>query len=348
VSRGLTYWNDETIKLIRERFVAVAVPTWVARADGPEGEFLRGAGIDKKWVTSSGYMNCVSASGNMLGGRPSAEVLSEFEKLPEAERRAGVVAVADLDSAQALIPVPPRNGLVLKVHARFLSEGGDGKTRYAKVADFPLMRTKPNVMRTWKLFLEPNTEYLWLTEGDWRALVPERPVAGQRVAVDPVIAMRMARFHLNPKRATTSEGGIVSEKQVKTAQVELVVDQVSAETITIRLTGAVHWGSEFDAALATSPGGPLGLGFSTSLHGRLEFDRPKGAFVRFDMVAPGHVWGRWGDANGKSMYVERPGKTPFGFSFELASGASPTERIPPGGNGRSVSERSGYFRAGSK
>ena len=63
-----------------------------------------------------------------------------------------------------------------------------------------------------------------------------------------------------------------------------------------------------------------------------------------DIVAPGEVWGRWGDANGKSMYVDRPGREPFGFAFELATGDSPTDHIPPGGNGRYV-ERSGYSAA---
>ena len=54
MSRGLTFWNDETIKLIKDNFVAASVPTWVCRAKSPEGEFLRGAGVDKQWVTSSG------------------------------------------------------------------------------------------------------------------------------------------------------------------------------------------------------------------------------------------------------------------------------------------------------
>jgi hypothetical protein len=43
------------------------------------------------------------------------------------------------------------------------------------------------------------------------------------------------------------------------------------------------------------------------------------------------------------MYVERPRRTPFGFAFELATGNSPTDRIPPGGNGRYVAEEAGYF-----
>ena len=84
------------------------------------------------------------------------------------------------------------------------------------------------------------------------------------------------------------------------------------------------------------------MGFASSLEGRIEFDRKKNAFTRFDIIAPGHVWGRWGDANNNSMYVERPGKVPFGFALELADSDSPTDRIPPGGNGHYVEKR-GYF-----
>jgi len=109
------------------------------------------------------------------------------------------------------------------------------------------------------------------------------------------------------------------------------------------LEGFVHWGSDYDEAKATSPNGPLAQGFETPLHGRLEYDRMKKAITRLDLVAPGDVWGRWGDANGNSLPAERPGRNPFGFAFDLATGSSPTDRIPPGGNGHYVSERVGYF-----
>ena len=49
------------------------------------------------------------------------------------------------------------------------------------------------------------------------------------------------------------------------------------------------------------------------------YDRKKRAFTRFDIVALGDTWGRWGDANRKSMYVECLGRSPFGFAFELAT-----------------------------
>ena len=345
MSRGLAIWTDETIELVKHNFIAVAVPTWICRANSPEGEFLRGAGIDTRWVTSSGYMNCVSASGKLLGGRASRTVLEEFEKLPESERLPGSVQVPDLKPSEMVVPTPPEGGLVLKVHARFLSRDDDGQLRYATTTDFPLMRDKPEVMRAWQLFLQPNTEYMWLTRDEWQSLVPANPVTGQKLTVDPAIGARMVRFHLTPQRATTSEGHIVSERSVKAARLALVVEEVSPQRIQLQLEGFVHWGSDFDPSLATTPNGPLGQGFETPLFGRVEYDRTKQTFIRFDIVAPGHVWGRWGDANGKSMYVERPGRTPFGFAFELARGNSPSDRIPPGGNGSYVTEKTGYFPA---
>lgn len=343
MSRGLTFWNDDTIQLIREHFVAVSVPTWVCRSDGPEGEFLRGAGIDKQWVTSSGYMTCVSASGKRLGFEPCETVLQKFAELPESERLPKAVAVPDLAPGQAVIPAPPAGGIVLRVHARFLGRDEQGRLRHARPDDFPLMQENRDARAVWPMFLQPNTECLWLTRDEWRALIPAQPVVGEWRLVDAAIPIRMARFHLTPQRATTSEGHIVAPQAVKSASLKLRVEEATPDRLTLQLVGHVHWGSEFDAAKATSPNGPLPQGFDSPLQGRIEYDRRRDAITRFDMVAPGDVWGRWGDANGKSMYVERPGRAPFGFALELATGDSPTDRIPPGGNGRYVTDRTGYF-----
>ena len=342
MTRGVTFWSDETIRLIRENFVSASVPTWLCRVNSPEGAFLREAGIDNQWVTSSGYMSCVSASGKLLGHRPSAEVLDAFGMLPESERRPGAVAFAELAPGDVVIPSPPRRGLVLRVHARFLGrDAGDG-LRHARASDFPLMRDRPEIQRGWQLFLQPNTEYMWLTREEWQSMIPSNPVLGSRIEVGRGIAERMARFHLTPQRAMTSEGGIKGERSIRAARIALVVSDLTPRALKLELEGFVHWGSDYDEAKATTPDGPLAQGFETQLHGQLEYDREREAFTRFDIVAPGEVWGRWGDANGKSMYVERPGRSPFGFAFELVSGDSPTDRIPPGGNARDI-ERAGYF-----
>ncbi|MEX1096930.1 MAG: hypothetical protein WED34_12860 [Planctomycetales bacterium] len=316
------------------------MPTQVCRANCPEGTFLRTAGIEKQWVTSSGYMSCVSPSGKFLGHAPSAAVLEKFRELPAADRKL-VAVLPELTAAEEYVPAPPEGGLVLKVHARYLSRDEQGELRYAKKADFPLM----SASSAYDLFLQPNTEYMWLTAEEWKSLIPEKPVQGQKLPVFPAITERIARFHLNPRRAMTSENGILRKGDVKRAEMSLVVDDVTPERVRLIVEGFIHWGTDFDAAKATTPNGPLGYGFETPVHGVLEYDRKAQAITRFDMALPGNVWGRWGDANNNSLFSERPGRTPFGFAFELATGDSPTNRIPPGGNGERAFQN-GYFATG--
>jgi hypothetical protein len=322
--------------------VAAAVPTEVCRAKGPEGEFLRSAGIHLQWVTSSGYMSCVAADGTLLGHDPSAKVLAAFEKLPEAQRKPSADKLRQPDPSEQMIPAPPAGGIVLKVHGRFLARDDQGQLRHVTGNDFPQLRGKEQEIQYHLFLFEPNTEYMWLTEEEWKSLVPADAVKGAKLAINQAIAMRMARFHLSPKRALTSEDCIVDRREVKSAELGLVVEDVSPERIELRLEGFVHHGTQFEGDKATTPNGPLGFGYETPIRGALAYDRVKQAFVRFDIVAPGNVWGRWGDANGKSQIIERPGRTPIGFAFELATGNSPTNRLPPGGHGGRAL-RSGYF-----
>lgn len=303
----------------------------------PEGEFLRRAGIEKHWVTSSGYMSCVSPSGKYLGAT-AAKAFEAFRSLPEDERSPGAVKVPELKPSERYIPSPPVAGLVLKVHARPLHRDDKGELRKATVDDFPLMDGRQGL----RLFLEPNTEYMWLTEAEWKSLLPAKLVKGTKLAVPPAIVERMARFHLSPRRAMTSEGGILAKKEIKSAELTLEIVDVAPERIRLYLEGYIHTGSDYDEAQATSPNGPLAFGYAAAMHGFLEYDRKSKQFVRFDTLALGDVWGRWGDANGKSLFAERPGQSPFVFVFELANGNTATNRLPPGGNGlRSIEH--GYF-----
>ena len=338
MGRAPSGWTDAKINLIREHFIAAAVPTELCRMKCPEGEFLRGAGIDKNWVTSSGYFSCVSASGKWLGHAPSEKVLEAFRSLPDAERRPGAVDVRPLDPAETMIPSPPAGGLVLRVHGRFLARDEQDGLRHVTQEDFP--RSKGAL----GFLLEPNTEYLWLTAQEWQALIPSNPVKGQKLAVSAALSERIARFHLSPPRALTSENWIVPKGAIKKAALSVIVDEVSDDRIGLGLQGFIHWGSDYDAAKATTPNGPLPFGYAAPLHGILEYDRTTKRFVRFDVVAPGDVWGRWGDANGNSQTVERAGRTPIGFAFELAQGDSPTNRLPPAGHGGRAL-RAGYFGA---
>jgi hypothetical protein len=317
----------------------VAVPTWVLRAKNPEGEFLRECGC--QWVTSSGYMDCVAAGGKHLGHFPSAKVLDEFRKLPGDQRKPSGGVLADLKSGESVVPEPPKNGLVLKVHTRAMARDGNGGYRNVTVEDYPLKKGNVKLFEEHRHYFGPNTDYMWITEAEWRDLVSGNFVKGEKREVSKAVVERLAIFHLMPRRLT-SEGASWGKSQLRTARLTLIVEDVSESKVRWRAEGFAHLGSSYDASKATTPNGPLAFGYEAPLHGIVECDRTKDAITRFDLVALGDVWGRWGDANNNSQTVERPGRNPVPIAFELATGASPSERIPPGGNGSYV-EKTGYF-----
>src|SRR5262249_30605038 len=141
----------------------------------------------------------MTAGGKVLGHFPSAEVLKTFNSLPKAVRAPGVPKLPELKPGDKTVIAPPPNGLVLRVHARFLSKDDKGKLRYARGEDFPLMGKTEKERKYWALFLHPNTEYMWITEAEWKALVPAKPTKGDTFDVPTAIVDRMARFHLTPR-----------------------------------------------------------------------------------------------------------------------------------------------------
>jgi hypothetical protein len=286
-------------------------------------------------------MDCVSAGGKHLGHFPSAKVLEAFRKLSDEDRKPNGGALADLKAGESVVPEPPKNGLVLKVHTRVMAHDDKGGFRYVKLEDYPLKKGNLKSFVDHSHYFGPNTDYMWITEAEWRSLVSGELAKGDKREVSKAIVDRLAIFHLMPRRLT-SEGASWSKNQLKTARLSFIVESIDARKIRFRAEGFAHLGSAYDASKATTPNGPLAFGYEAPLHGIIEFDRESERFTRFDLIAMGDVWGRWGDANNNSQTVERPGRNPAPIAFELARGDSPTERIPPGGNGSYV-EKTGYF-----
>ena len=316
------------------------MPTQVRGAKTPEGEFIRAAGC--QWVTSNGYTDVVTASGKHLGRFPSEKILEAFRALPEEDRRPGGGNIPDLEPGESSVPTPPPNGLGLRVHTRAMTKGEKGGYREVAIGDYPLVKGDAKRFEELKGTgnFGPNVDTMWLTEAEWRSLVPADPVVGQRLDAAPAVVERLARVHLVPHKMVGGTGHW-GKKDLRAARLTLTVEDVTEARVRLRADGFAQLGSTYDAEKATTPDGPLRRGYEAPLHGFLEVDRRTRRFTRFDLVAPGDVWGRWGDANNKSMAVERPGRNPVLIAFELATVDSPTDRIPPGGWGHFLDL--GYF-----
>ncbi|MFM1557937.1 MAG: hypothetical protein ACKJSK_01420 [Roseibacillus sp.] len=299
------------------------------------GDFLRKAFGPKFFPTSSGYKRCVTAGGVDLGraGYP-AKVLEKFRALPEKERAAGAITVGEHGAVdRKVVPAePPQGGLILSIHGRMLARKGTDGLRRVTADDFPLMADHDENRRARNGYLfEASTDHIWILENEWRAWIPAGdPVVGWSVRVDERIARRIARFHLTPQRVY-AEGGEWNAKLVRQAELTLTIVDWGASSIRFRMEGRMAMGSEYEKGKATTPNGPLARGYEPRIAGVLEYDRERQAITRIEAVALGDSWGRVGDANGKSVSIERPGRNPLAFAMELVTNPEPVDCLVPMG-----------------
>jgi hypothetical protein len=252
----------------------------------------------------------VTPNGKLLSHDP-AEGLKRWKALPAAERR----KLDDLGAYDArLDPAPPEGGLALKVYARGLVRGADGK----------LGVYKTKVARS----LEPGRDHLWLTAAECKALVPGRPVRGTTFPLPDAVAERICRYGLIDLVRVGGNGGPRRPEEVLSRKLTLTVEEASPRRVGLRLQGS--------ARLATHDAGSGARGKVPKVDtyevlGFLEYDSKRKAFTRFDVAALSPT-GHYDEVNGKVL--------PLGVAFELARADVPADRVPPSSFGK------GYFTRG--
>jgi len=246
------------------------------------------------------------------------EVLADYAKLPEAERRAKSV-----DGEVKPVPPPPPGGLVLTVYDRPLGRSDDGQYRLPEGKDLGGFRTHaPHGQRG----------SLWLTEEECRSLIPQEPQKGQSFKVPAKLARRICLYGMWPQTLWVVEQ-TWQPNSVREVELNLTVEEVTAQKVSLRIDGSV----------LLSGTGPLKLyptgkvlktvenRYDARMHGVLEYDRSGKKITRWDMASLGDYAGCWfaGEAGWKEATRETP--IPFGFAFEIDSTAYqvPAERRRP-------------------
>jgi hypothetical protein len=328
--RALAFSHPEIIKLAKETFVPVVGDDWYTRRQGDaEGEFFRkvadqGPRKGEGGATRQGiYM--LTAAGKLLiyrnAGQNTAAMqdafrraLAAWNKLPESERAPGAVTVEASPKADPRYSrKAPTGGLVINTYARILDR--DGKGSWKEAAER---------VRVGGVEITPQAQHdhLWLTEIEWRSLIPASPKVGDRSSLLDAVAWRIFRFHLVD--GTRGEPPMWRREQVRSGSMTLTVEAVDDAAIRLRLEGA--------ALLSTA----ADRGYDARLLGTIVVDRAKGTISRFDVVAIGDHWGE-----GTYTRGARPGRQPLGVAFELSRGDHPADKVPPQG-AREVAE---YFLA---
>jgi hypothetical protein len=207
---------------------------------------------------------------------------------------------------------PPPGGLVLRSYLRNLQL--DERGQPARIAKEDLKdRVK---FPDWNpIYIEPAHYSVWLTEAEWKSLIPAEPRPGHLVPVSDAIQKRLFRYHL--VNGTFGLPGAWRLEDVRSSALTLTVERTTP-ALRLALKGAALLATDADLTKAKR-------GYDAQLIGVLEIDPAKKTFNRFDMVALGDYWG--GDYEGGRF--KRPGRTPLGISFELVAGRSAVDMAPP-------------------
>jgi hypothetical protein len=247
----------------------------------------------------SNEMAVVTPNGKVLSASP-AEGLARWKALPESDRK----TLADLGKYDPKRePVLPPGGLILKVFTRGLQRDSD---------DVLQIYRNPRAI----LSLEAGRDFLWLTEAEWRSLVPAAAKEGDKFPLPRPLVDRFCRRYLIELVRVGGVGGARHVEDVVSEEMTLTVQEVTLRHVRLRLDGSARFkthGEEYGA-----PG--KGREDVFQLLGFLTYHTGRRCFTRFDVVAlseTGHY-----DEAGKQVL-------PLGVAFELTQGETPADRTPP-------------------
>jgi hypothetical protein len=316
VGRALTFNQPGLCDLIREKCIPLAHNHQLSTGYEADDAFLRGLG--------AGYVLC-TAQGKVLRSQKSWQHdLELFAKMSAAEQKPGAASIGPRGplSPKLFALTPPAKGLILRVFQRTLASDGLGKLSTPKKMDLGGGNWQP---------AEPQRDFLWLTEAEWKSLVPARQGKGDSVPVPEVIQRRIFRFHLAP--GPSGLPGAWGSADVRKGSLALTVQKVSDRAVEMRLEGTALLADHAELAKAKSR-------FDVRLLGAFNYDRALQRFDRIDIVAVGDTW------DAKAGRFET--RAPLGIAFELTAGDSPADRRPPRGAWINLDRKGGletYFRA---
>jgi len=297
---------------VTKHFVPLALDTYF-RGNSHELEFcqkVRAGGNHLVVVTAGGQV--VSKNEFKLRKKDMEGLLKEYARLPKEQRTPAIADTATAQPPKPAVPQPPANGLIVRGYCTYLRH--DDRKRVVRAGEF-YYKENPD-----RWMAETQSDLLWLTESEWKSLIPATPKVGDRSEVAQAI---QKRFY-STIGIDYMEGSVNSLPARKTTM-SLTVEKVDEQLLALRLDGHAHLGKELDAKLRSQPNS---RGCEMRVRGVLHYDRKKQAITRLDVVGVGQAWGN------KMDYVRREIRLDqypwmYGIACELVTGDAPQDRIPP-------------------
>jgi hypothetical protein len=244
-----------------------------------------------------------------------------YKSMPDDDRRPALPKPI-LDNPKKARLTPPAGALILRAYFNALEASSTGDP-------VPVKR-----MRWYSEIIPsrfPGTEVLWVTEKEWKAMIPATPRKGEKLAFPETLQHRILRYYSAPELVGWNN---TDWYLVRSFEFSLTVDEASADGFKLKLEGFARKGKEFSEKDVTTLGGDF------RFLGYLHFDAKKKAFDRFDVVALGKAWGGGGEpinGSGKGpivayvpVYEQEARPYNVGLAYTLVSGERPVDRVPPG------------------
>jgi len=209
---------------------------------------------------------------------------------------------------------PPARGLVARQYSTALERGADGElVRAARVYTDCYAGSGGCV--------EPaltQIDMLWMTEEEWRLLVPADAKKGDAFRVPSILERRMINLAVPCANPIGDHG-----------ELTLTVTEASTAGVTLRLEGWSRQGVSFKESKAAyakkaegGTPGPSPIGQATRWLGFLTYDAKKKAVTGFDILAIGDAWGETFNRKYGAGARAEPRRWPAGYAFELAGSCS--------------------------
>jgi hypothetical protein len=342
----LTFYGNRSaarIALMKEQFVCVMLDGYL-RGTGAEKEFLKSVGIQGNGFTYLTVGGKKLGGDSYLGANGLQKALDEFQSLPEEERKPKIERPADPGSLAAVPMVPPAGTLIANVFFTYLEKDEKGQWRRALWHVEGQPGSEPGSGAGRNQFVT-HVDKLWLTEAEWKSLLPADAAKGRAFPLPDSIAKRLVRFYASDL-AHRSTGD-----KIRGSEFTLTVEESSQDGLMLRLDGRTETGCSFEEAPPPGTNGekPGLCGADYRFLGHLHYSAAKKAFDRFEIVALGEGWGG-GPRQAATTNFYRGGehrRWPMGLAIELVTTDRPVDRIPPQ-NANTYRAGDAYFGKGKR
>ena len=303
---------------MNEHFIPLGLDTYF-RGNSHEVEFCKQAGA------GGNHLVAVTAGGKRLGDgkgnrghvrlreKELAPLLAEFRALPGKDRKPTLPDPSIAEPPRRPVPQPPDGGLIVRGYCTYLKSDDNGKPVRAKRLYY---QQNPDAWAA-----ETQNDMLWLTEKEWRSLIPKERAANTQLDVPAEIRRRL----FSTVGIDYMEGS-VNALPPRETKLTLTVDPASTtQQLVLHVSGSGKMGKAQDGS---SPNDKRSRGCELEVIGRIVYDPAADKITAFDLAGVGDAWGN------KMEYTRREIGLPnlrwkYGIACELVTGDRPIDLIPP-------------------